>query len=333
MKYYDAHNHLQDERFEGRQSELMAACVQVGVRRMVVNGSSEADWSQVSALAQQYPQVLASFGYHPWYISERTPEWESVLERFLDQVPSAIGEIGLDRWKPGLPYDGQEEVFIKQMHLAAERNLPVSIHCLRAWGRLRDLLAVNPRPSCGFLLHSFGGPMELVTPLARLGAYFGFPGYFARANKERQRQVFRTIPRDRLLIETDAPDQCLPDGLVQFRLPSSQKDVGVAKAQPNFEGTISTSPCVKEDPGPGQGLVELGPPDSLAAREQSEQSQRRVPPASETPPDHASARPCPLNHPANLVVVYAFAAEMLGRPVEELASQVEANFLRLFRGR
>jgi TatD DNase family protein len=164
----------------------------------------------VLRLAQSHPQVLASFGYHPWYVAERTAAWRERLIELLDSIPSAVGEIGLDRWKPGLAYEGQEEVFTVQLRLAAERNLPVSIHCLQAWGRLHELLRAGPRPQCGFLLHSFGGPAELVAPLAKLGAYFGFPGYFLLARKERQRDVFLRVPPDRLLIETDAPDQLLP---------------------------------------------------------------------------------------------------------------------------
>jgi TatD DNase family protein len=214
MTFYDAHNHLQDDRFSGRQSELLAACEQAGVARMVVNGACESDWPQVLALARQNKIVLPSFGYHPWYLAERTPDWLKNLEQLLDEVPSAVGEFGLDRWKPDLPYEHQEEMFLAQLHVAAERNLPASIHCLQAWGRLHELLRDHPRPSCGFVLHSFGGPAEMIASFAKLGAYFSFPGYFLNERKIRQRETFRRVPPDRLLIETDAPDQHLPPGKI-----------------------------------------------------------------------------------------------------------------------
>jgi TatD DNase family protein len=210
VKFFDAHNHLQDDRFGGRQSELLAACEKSGVARMVVNGACESDWPQVLALARQNQMVLPSFGYHPWHLHERTPEWQNNLEKFLDEVPGAVGEIGLDRWKPDLPYAGQEEIFLAQLRIAAERNLPVSIHCLQAWGRLHELLRDHPRPVRGFVLHSFGGPAEMIPTFTKLGAYFSFPGYFLHERKLRQRETFKHVPRDRLLIETDAPDQLLP---------------------------------------------------------------------------------------------------------------------------
>lgn len=218
MKLYDAHNHLQDDRFEGRQAELLAACERAGVARMVVNGACESDWPQVLALARQNKIVLPSFGYHPWYLDERTTEWMKQLEHFLDQVPSALGEVGLDRWKPDLPYEHQEEVFLAQLRVAAERNLPVSIHCLQTWGRLHELLRDHPRPARGFVLHSFGGPAEMIPAFAKLGAYFSFPGYFLNERKGRQREAFKQVPPDRLLMETDAPDQLLPEEQNRFPL-------------------------------------------------------------------------------------------------------------------
>ena len=215
LRFYDAHNHLQDERFGGRQAELIAECERAGVARLVVNGSCEDDWPQVLELTR-HAQVVPSFGYHPWYIHERTPEWQKSLIHFLAQCPSAVGEIGLDRWKPDLDYSGQEEVFIAQLRIAAERNLPVSIHCLQAWGRMLEILRDTPRPRCGFLLHSYGGPKEMVKSLSELGAYFSMPGYFAHGRKERQREAFRHVPPGRLLLETDAPDQMLPQIQNQF---------------------------------------------------------------------------------------------------------------------
>jgi TatD DNase family protein len=215
---FDAHNHLQDDRFAGKQADLLAECQRNGIARMVVNGAGESDWPQVLELARKHRLVLPSFGYHQWYIHERSANWENELLHLLDAIPSAVGEIGLDRWKPDLPYEGQEEVFLAQLSLAATRNIPASIHCLQAWGRLHELLRDHPRPDCGFVLHSFGGPAEMIPTFAKLGAYFSFPGYYLHPRKDRQRETFRKVPPDRLLIETDAPDQPLPDDKNQFPL-------------------------------------------------------------------------------------------------------------------
>ena len=265
LRFYDAHNHLQDDRLRPHGEAILTAATDAGVTRMVVNGSCESDWPQVLELALRHPQVLPSFGYHPWYVKERTSGWKEALGCHLDAMPAGVGEIGLDRWIPDHDLPQQEEVFTWQMYLASERDLPVSIHCLQAWGKLFDVLRAGPRPARGFLLHSYGGPAEMIGPLAGLGAYFSLPGYFAQEKKIRQRETFRQVPRDRLLIETDAPDQPLPPERNEHPL---------------------------RDPNSGREL----------------------------------------NHPANLPAVYRFAAELLDVTVEQLALEVEANFLRLFGG-
>ncbi|MBX3745450.1 MAG: TatD family hydrolase [Verrucomicrobiae bacterium] len=231
MNLCDAHNHLHDERYGGDPGRLVAESREAGVVRMVVNGSHEEDWPAVADLARRFPDVvIPAFGLHPWYVHRRGTGWWDRLRRHLDDCPGAtVGEIGLDRWilecpaaaraavSPELAHwtaaclDEQEAVFDAQLTLAAERGLPASVHCLQAWGRLFDRLRNGPCPSAGFLLHSYGGPADMVVPLARLGAYFGFPGYFLRSRKARQRDAFRSAPPDRLLAETDAPDQRLPD--------------------------------------------------------------------------------------------------------------------------
>jgi len=231
MMLFDAHNHLQDERLRPHEAAIVSASQQAGVSKMVVNGSCEADWQDVLDLAKRYRSlVIPSLGLHPWYISERSDNWKTRLVELLDGQPAAMGEIGLDKWileRPRGPFKtpehpaslaGQQEAFVFQLRLAAERDLPVSIHCLKAWGPLLQVLKQEPRPNCGFVLHSFGGPKEMIGDLAELGAYFSLPGYFMHERKQRQREAFRHVPGERLLIETDAPDQLLPDDRQRFPL-------------------------------------------------------------------------------------------------------------------
>ncbi|HEY3856004.1 MAG TPA: TatD family hydrolase [Verrucomicrobiae bacterium] len=218
MKFYDAHNHLQDDRLRPHLDGVIAAVRAIPITRMVVNGSCEEDWPEVLKLAREFPEVLPSFGYHPWYVKERTSEWRERLVEFLNQVPSAVGEVGLDRWIKDHDIAQQQEVFEWQLRLAAERELPVSIHCIQAWGLLLSILQRGPVSKRGFLLHSYGGSVEMIPDFVKLGAYFSFPGYYAQEKKLRQREIFRSVPRDRLLIETDAPDQPLPNERNHFPL-------------------------------------------------------------------------------------------------------------------
>jgi len=236
IRLYDSHNHLQDASLVPHRAAILAELERQGVVRAVVNGTQEQDWPAVLALARQNPRLIPSFGLHPWHVKQRSANWQSALLKHLDETPSAIGEIGLDRWIEGFDLPQQEEVFIWQWRLAAERNLPVSIHCLRAWGRLAEILQSEPGPHCGFLLHSYGGPQEMIQPLAELGAYFSISGYFADERKARQREAFRHVPPDRLLIETDAPDMVPPENYIEF--PLTDESSGKAINHPANIGAV-----------------------------------------------------------------------------------------------
>lgn len=213
----DAHNHLQDDRLD---PSIVAEFGRIGVKRAVVNGTSERDWEAVLELARRHKWVLPSIGLHPWHVRGRSADWQRRLESIVRAQSCGIGEIGLDRWIENPDCAAQEEVFAFQLSLAAERNLPASIHCLKAWGRLNEILRSSKLPSCGFLLHSYNGPREMLGGFLDLGAHISLSGHFAHERKERQRQTLRAVPLDRILIETDAPDMVLPEERDRFKLRS-----------------------------------------------------------------------------------------------------------------
>jgi TatD DNase family protein len=214
MNLYDAHNHLQDERLRPWVGDILQSLPATGVQRAVVAGSAEDDWEAVAALARQHSWIKPSFGLHPWYVSERSPHWKEVLLRRLEEFPNAaVGEIGLDRWIADPDVAAQTEAFQWQLGIAASQNRPVAIHCLKAWGLLDETLRSSTLPERGFLLHSYGGPVEMVPQFARLGAYFSLSPYFCHERKSHQAQTFATVPIDRVLAETDAPDMWPPDEL------------------------------------------------------------------------------------------------------------------------
>lgn len=214
MRLLDAHNHLHDQRLEAQRAPVLAALAQAGVARAVVNGTREEDWQAVATLASSEPWVLPSFGLHPWHAPTRSARWQERLLEHLEAHPRAgVGEIGLDRWIAGHDLEDQCSVLRAQLAIAARLKRPATIHCIQAWGALLETLEASALPACGFLLHAYGGPADMVGRFAALGARFSFPAYFLHPRKERQRLVFAAIPEERLLVETDAPDLAPPDSL------------------------------------------------------------------------------------------------------------------------
>jgi len=207
----DAHNHLHDPRLSGQRTEFISEMKKAGITNCVVNGTSEEDWPAVASLAAENPEfVVPSFGLHPWKVAQRSNHWLSKLQHFLSRHPLApIGECGLDRWMKSPNLEAQHEVFRAQLNLAVELDRPLTIHCLNAWGALLTELREAPALP-RFLLHSYGGSLETARELLKLGASFSFSGYFLHARKEKVRTVFASLPPDRILVETDAPDMTPP---------------------------------------------------------------------------------------------------------------------------
>lgn len=183
---------------------VLAHARAAGVDWQVVNGTHEGDWEQVRDLAQAQPGIVPCFGLHPWFVGERSQEWLVRLRAFLEATPAAIGEVGLDRWIAHPDRAAQEEVFVAQLRLARALELPLMVHCLKAWGWLRDVLA-REGPPPAMLLHAYGGAAEMVAPLAAMGAFFSFGGSVLDERRLRARAALQAVPLDRLLIETDAP--------------------------------------------------------------------------------------------------------------------------------
>lgn len=216
--YRDAHCHLQDERLEPHLESIILALENSQVETLIVNGTCEQDWERVRLLADRYACVKPSYGLHPWYAHEASSGWAARLRDYLDTSAVSVGECGLDKWMRGADLDAQASVFRVQLRMAYERGLPVSVHGLQCWGRMLDVLRSEPLPACGFLLHSYSGPLELMDAFCELGAYFSFSGYFLHERKADRRELFAKIPMERLLIETDAPDMLPPEKLQAFEL-------------------------------------------------------------------------------------------------------------------
>ena len=225
MSYYDAHCHLQDVRLSGKLVEIVEQLIQANVRKIVVNGTNERDWDRVSELADRYDMVVPSYGLHPWFAKDRSPGWEKTLRHYLEDPRALVGEIGLDRWIKDHDIEDQVNVFEIQLSLADELNRPVSIHCLKAWGPLVEILEQYRSRIDQALLHSFGGSMEVAKRLLSLGAYFSLSGYFFHERKAKQLELFKNLPLNRVFLETDAPDMLGPERSIyrEFDDESSKK--------------------------------------------------------------------------------------------------------------
>lgn len=217
---FDSHNHLQSTKFGKPIGEIVAQMRAVGITGCVVNATREADWDAVAVLAGEFPgTVFPAYGIHPWYADTAAYGWEErLLERLAADPKATVGEVGVDGWVDSPGMDAQLPVFVKQAEIAAEMGRVMTVHCLKAWEPLFTAMEEASAWPGKFLMHSFGGSFEVAERLLKKGAWFSFSGYFLHPRKAKVLEVFRKLPEDRILLETDAPEMLPPEEFVKFPL-------------------------------------------------------------------------------------------------------------------
>lgn len=215
---FDSHCHLHDDRMAAVRDAALQRARRAGIRGFLLAGVDPAGWQVQAALCAQHPDVLPAYGVHPQVVAESTPDQVDdmlrQLEAALTKPPRsaaavALGETGLDALTDPrrAALDLQERAFASQLALCRRYRLPVMLHILRAHDRaLQILRRAAPLPDGG-VVHSYSGPAELVPRYLDLGLHLSFAGAVTYPGARKVQAAVRAVPLDRLLIETDAPDQ------------------------------------------------------------------------------------------------------------------------------
>lgn len=225
----DTHCHLNDPSFEDSLDDVLDRARRAGVVEFVVPAYDRASLPRTLELARRYPGVLfPAFGVHPWYLEDGGLEG---LESYLNLKEAvAVGEVGLDL-APGMgPVEVQERAFIAQLDMAAERGLPVLVHCRKAHGRILDILG-GYRGKVTAVMHSFSGSAEVMERFLDLGCYISFSGSVTRERAKKYHRCARLVPAERLLLETDAPSIATQTTVASLVEPSHTREVAEKVAE------------------------------------------------------------------------------------------------------
>lgn len=204
----DAHCHLDDPGLDADRDALVADARAAGVQGWVIGGTRPAAWDRTVAVAEHIGG-LAQLGVHPWFVEE--VELDDALAELRNREPESIGEIGLDAVRGPHPEQRacQRAALRGQLALARELDVPVTFHCVRAAPELLTVVERDGLPQRGAMVHGWSGPPDQVERAVRAGLYVSFGPLVTRERARRVRESARRVPLDRVLIETDAPDQPL----------------------------------------------------------------------------------------------------------------------------
>ena len=221
MQIFDTHAHYFDARFEesvqGGADAILREIMPDPVSRIVNVGTNCQNSRAAIAQASKYEGMYVAVGIHPEDCHDMTDPDAALdaLRALLGSAESrahdkivALGEIGLDyHWQEynGIPMDKARQAYFfdAQMEIARELSLPVVIHDREAHGDCFE--TVLRHPSVRGVFHSYSGSAEMAKELVRRGWYLSFSGTLTFKNANRVREAALAVPRDRLLIETDAP--------------------------------------------------------------------------------------------------------------------------------
>jgi len=203
----DTHCHLDFADFAEERDAIVERAHASGVGQMVTISTRVAKLDSLLAITDAYPSVFCSVGTHPNNADEELDiEVEDLVRLSRHPKVVAIGEAGLDYFYDTVKPEDQRTGFLRHIAAARETGLPLVIHSRSAdedmAAILRDETGKGAFP---FILHCFSAGPELAATGVELGGYISFSGILTFPKSEDIRAIAKTVPQDRLLVETDAP--------------------------------------------------------------------------------------------------------------------------------
>jgi len=211
----DTHAHLDMYQFDADRDEVIARAREAGVSRVITIGIDVESSRTAISLAEQYDSIYATVGLHPHNAATASAETWAELRR-LARHPRvvAIGETGLDFYRDLSPRDDQRQAFQRQLALAGELGKPIIVHDREAhkdvMNMLRQWVQGGHQPSAISyqpvgVMHCFSGDLAMAQEVIEMGFYISIPGPVTFTNARRLPELVRTLPLERLVIETDCP--------------------------------------------------------------------------------------------------------------------------------
>ncbi len=204
--YIDTHCHIHDEKLVGTDL-VIKNYLRENVSKIINMGCCLETSIMGKELSEKFESVYFAAGFHPGDVNRFNKSSLDDIKRIaLHSKCVAIGEIGLDYYWEGYDKELQKDIFIKQLELANELRLPVSIHCRDATGDMLSLLRQNKSKLIyGGVMHCFSGSKETATELMNKGLFISFSGTVTFKNANNLKEIARYVPVDRCLTETDCP--------------------------------------------------------------------------------------------------------------------------------
>lgn len=207
MSLVDSHCHLNYPGLVEDQAGVIARARQAGVELMIAIGTKTHEWPEVIAIAERDPDVLATVGVHPHEAAaEPDLDTATIVTAAAHPRVVAIGETGLDYYYDKSPRDRQADNFRAHIHAAQETGLPLVVHTRDAEAdTLAIMRAEMARKAFTGVIHCFTASQAFAQAALDLGFYISLSGIVTFKSARDLQETARTLPLDKLLVETDSP--------------------------------------------------------------------------------------------------------------------------------
>lgn len=202
----DTHTHIDMENFADRFDEVMQTAKDYGVEKVVIPGVEPSGFDRIIKLCEEYPDVYGAVGVHPEELNSYNEEAENKIKELLKHKKIiAVGEIGLDYYWDKSQIEKQKEIFERQILIAKQAQKPILVHDREAHLDSFEILKKSNAAETGVVMHCFSGSPEFAQQCINEGFYIAIGGVVTFKNAKKVKEVAKTVPLDKLLLETDAP--------------------------------------------------------------------------------------------------------------------------------
>ena len=192
--------------FDPDREAVIARAAQFGLKYLINVGIDPATNTACHELAKKYPSIFHTAGFHPHNAGEFSAPLYAETERFVKETkPVAIGEIGLDYVNSQSTPEAQKQTFSEMIHLALSHNLPVIVHSRAAFKDCLEIIKSEGGGKLRGVMHCFSYDLESAKALFDLGFMISFTCNLTFKNAGPLLQVAKSVPLDRMMLETDAP--------------------------------------------------------------------------------------------------------------------------------
>ena len=206
MNLIDTHCHLTFKELATDIEAVVTRSIEAGVTSWVTVGTDMSQNREVVKIVDRFENMYAGLGIHPHYAKDVTDDDIAELKKLAkNKKVVAIGETGLDFHYNNSPKPDQQRAFVQQLEVAQQLGLPVIIHAREAFDEVIEILEKFGSGIKKLVFHCFGGSSEQVAIILDKGFYVSFTGMVTFKNAETVRLAAKSVPIDRLMVETDCP--------------------------------------------------------------------------------------------------------------------------------